>query len=82
MNKWSPNPYPDRGHRHRWKLTKRTAATEGFRDWFSQEWTAEQPAKLERECQDCGARQSATLTTAQESALVPGYEAVADVEWK
>jgi hypothetical protein len=78
--RWQPNPYPTRGHRHRWKITKDQAACTGYKDWFSLEDIAPKSRLLVRSCEDCTARQTASVE--DESVIVKGYEAVSDCDWK
>lgn len=82
MNKWEQNPYV-RKHVHRWELTKKTTAVAAGFSWggFGQSgWHDAEPTKLTRRCADCNVKQSASVP--DESVLVPGYENIADVEWK
>lgn len=68
-------------HVHRWKIVKRNDAWTGGYDWFGTgAWVDAHPLQLTRQCDDCGVKQSAEVPN--ESVLVPGYEAVGDVEWK
>ncbi len=75
-----------RKHVHTWKICKKTPATKASSGGWSFYGFNDKPTeatlmKLERSCDDCGAKQSCEVP--DESVLLPGYEAISDdVEWK
>jgi hypothetical protein len=78
-----------RKHVHRWKLTEREEPADSF-DPFGMNWfhpvtpRAVKPpvlvTTLHRKCEDCMKKQIGEVPDT--SVLVPGYENIADIDWK
>lgn len=72
-------PYVQK-HIHSWRIVERSPKRGAYYDYWKQKDIPASDMRLVRECDVCTARQSALVP--DESVLVTGYEAVADVEWK